>query len=72
MASAPGGDLTLARWAIGSGAAGLTGDGYELGGTGGLFAAGRLAGGGYALTGGFRERNIPAPAHMRYLPLVLK
>ncbi len=65
MASTPGGDLTLARWAIGSGAAGLTGDGYELGGTGGLFAAGRLA-------GGFRERNIPAPAHMRYLPLVLK
>ena len=48
-----------------------TGEGYSLGGTAGQPDAGVLAGGGYALAGGFWRGGAPA-AYRVYLPLVVR
>ena len=72
VAQAGGGyDLT---WSTvdGGGYTFSTGSGYSLGGTAGQADAGLLAGGSYALGGGFWRGGVLAPGrHRVYLPLVM-
>ena len=62
---------SAAWWTLDGGGALSSGGGYLLGGTAGQPDAGKLAGGGYTLTGGFWGRTGGlGPRHAVLLPLV--
>jgi hypothetical protein len=64
----------LSWWTVdGGGATLITGEGYRLSGTAGQPDAGVLAGGGYALLGGFwRGGKVGGQSYVVYLPLVMR